>query len=133
MPPDLVEVQRWLRKAQNDWSAARKIMASNDPETDVAAFHCQQAVEKMLKAFLVFREVQFQKVHDLGRLLDHCAAADANFEQLRDAVLPLNIYAVAFRYPGPAEPSQDQVTSALDVVGQVWAFLETVLPKDALP
>ncbi|MBN1923100.1 MAG: HEPN domain-containing protein [Anaerolineae bacterium] len=32
----------------------------------VAAFHCQQAVEKSLKAFLVAHDVPFLFWHDLG-------------------------------------------------------------------
>jgi len=133
MPPEAAEVQRWLRKAHRDWSAARKILASQEPETDVAAFHCQQAVEKMLKAYLLHRAVEFEKVHDLGRLLDQCAALLADFEELRDAVIPLTIYAVAFRYPGPAEPNREQVESALTAVEQVWVFLRGILPEDILP
>ena len=133
MPPETSEVRRWLRKARHDWSAAQKIMTSDGVETEVAAFHCQQAVEKMLKAYLVYHAIDYEKVHDLGRLLDQCTTVRADFEALRDAVIPLTIYAVAFRYPGPAEPTGEQVEYALGVVDQVWAFLKQILPDDVLP
>ena len=87
----------------------------------------------MLKAYLVSRGVEFEKVHDLGRLLDHCVTGDSRFESLRDSVEPLTLYAVAFRYPGPADPSRQEVESGLRVVGQVWKFLEQQLPDDVLP
>lgn len=34
------------------------------------AFHCQQAAEKYLKAFLTWHQVAFSKTHDLQELLD---------------------------------------------------------------
>ena len=48
------ECAEWLRKARNDLVSARILLAHGDPVTDTACFHCQQAVEKTLKAFLVY-------------------------------------------------------------------------------
>lgn len=133
MQPEQVEVKRWLLKAQHDESVAPGILAADGEETDVAAFHCQQAVEKTLKAYLMSRGIEFEKIHDLGRLLDHCAADDEGFESLRDAVEPLTLFAITFRYPGPADPSREDVASALDVVAQVRAFVRERLPGKVLP
>ena len=133
MQPEQAEVARWLLKARHDWSAARKVLFPDGEETDVAAFHCQQAVEKTLKAYLVSRGITFEKVHDLARLLDHCADADSQFDSLRDDVEPLTLYAIAFRYPGPADPSRQDVESALQVVAQVWAFVAQRLDRDVIP
>jgi HEPN domain-containing protein len=49
MQPEIAEVRRWLLKARNDWTVVAKILTSEAPELDVAAFHCQQAVEKLSK------------------------------------------------------------------------------------
>jgi len=133
MQPEQDEVRRWLAKAQHDWSVARSIFESGGEETDIAAFHCQQAVEKMLKAYLVSRSIEFEKVHDLGYLLDHCMAGDARFDSLRDSVEPLTVYAIAFRYPGPADPSREDVESALGRVEQVWMFVKQRLGESTLP
>lgn len=89
----------------------------------MAAFHCQQGAEKRLKAFLVHRRRPFEKIHDLGRILDLCAAIDDEFEDIRDLVEPLTIYAVAYRYPGPADPSLTEVQRAAKSVEQVWTFV----------
>ncbi len=133
MSPENAEVKRWLVKAQHDWAAVRKILTPDCKETDVAAFHCQQAVEKMLKAYLVSRAIQFEKVHDLGLILDQCATDDGDFESLQDRVEPLTIYAIAFRYPGPAEPSVQEVNAALLAVDQVWRFVTERLDRDMIP
>lgn len=133
MLPEHVEIQRWLIKVRHDWSAARKIFTPDCSETDTAAFHCQQAVEKLLKAYLLSRRVPFERIHDLRRLLDYCAAADGAFETLRNSVEPLTLYAVAFRYPGPADPTRKDVETALAVVQDVWEFVTARLPSETVP
>lgn len=133
MPPEQAEVKRWLVKARHDWSVAKKILAPDGEELDVAAFHCQQAVEKTLKAYLVSRAIAFEKIHDLRRLLDYCVGSDSAFDILRDAAEPLTLYAVAFRYPGPAEPSREEVDAALRVAGEVWEFVIARLPREVVP
>jgi HEPN domain-containing protein len=133
MRPEEAEVRRWPAKARNDWSAAVKIMRTEEPECDIAAFLCQQAVEKTLKAYLVFAVIPFEKVHDLGLLLDACCQPEAEFESLRETIEPLTIFAVAFRYPGPAEPSHAEVTAALGAVESVWDFVTRRLPEALVP
>jgi HEPN domain-containing protein len=133
MPPEQAEVTRWLVKAQHDWAVAQKALHPPGQQLDVAAFHCQQAVEKAFKAYLVAHAVEFERIHDLGRLTQRCARLDGAFDQLRDAVEPLTVYAVAFRDPGPDEPSRAHVEAALAVVAQVWTFVTERLPREVVP
>jgi HEPN domain-containing protein len=58
-----VKCAEWLRKAKNDALSARILIFHLNPITDTACFHCQQAVEKLLKAFLGYRGISFEKVH----------------------------------------------------------------------
>ncbi len=125
------EIRRWPNKARNDWQAAQHIMRAGGVETDVAAFHCQQAVEKLFKAFLVSERIAFEKIHDLRLLLNQYSSCDEAFESLRDAAEPLTLYAVAYRYPGPAEPSAAEVERALRAVQTVWTFVTLRLPREA--
>ncbi len=133
MPPEPADVRAWLTKALHDWSAARKVFTPHAQELDVAGFHCQQAVEKLLKAYLIAREVEFKRIHDLHRLLRQCAAVDAEFLIFRADVPPLTLYAIAFRYPGPAEPQRSDIEQALTVVERVWQFVTARLPADVVP
>jgi len=107
MPPELAEIRRWVVKAQRDRLMAEAGLAQTPPITDAAAFHCQQAVEKLLKAYLVFREDEFEKIHDLEPLADRCAQHDPSFAPLGTRVDALTPFAVRFRYPGPADPTVD--------------------------
>ena len=133
MPPEIEEIRAWLVKAQHDWLAARHLLTPDCVVLDIVAFHCQQAVEKVLKSFLVSRGIEFEKTHDLGWLLDLCVGADADLDGLRPAVRPLSAYAIVFRYPGPAELTRTQAERAIAVVQQVWDFVTQRLPHGALP
>src|SRR5947208_2209125 len=46
------ETAKWVKKAEDDWSAAQDQSNRKPPLRDVACFHCQQCVEKYLKALL---------------------------------------------------------------------------------
>lgn len=133
MPPELAEVREWLRKADNDRRMAKAGLLLVPPITEAAAFHCQQAVEKLLKAFLIWREEEFEKTHDLRSLIERCGSHDPAFLDHQDTVEPLTAYAIRFRYPGPEDPSTDEVSAALDVVEQVWDFVLARVPDEARP
>jgi len=133
MPPELQEVQRWLQKADHDRIGAEAAMERDPPVTDVAAFHCQQAVEKLLKAYLVWREQEFGKTHDLRVLVLTCAGFDPSFSELLRNVAPLTAYAVRFRYPGLPDPPANEVRRALEVVEHVQQFVLDRLPAEAHP
>ena len=47
-------VKEWLQKAKNDLLSARILLEHDPPVLDTACFHCQQTVEKGLKAFLIW-------------------------------------------------------------------------------
>ena len=77
-----------------------------------ALFHAQQAVEKSLKAFLVFYNCTYPLTHGLNVLLDLCAEIDSTLTPTVGPALWLTQFAVRFRYPGEEEeepgPAQAQ-------------------------
>ena len=92
-------VQSWLLKATHDLETA-KIVASHMPDyDDVIAFHCQQAIEKALKGYLIFLDIEFKPVHDLGYLLNLTATKDDAFDIYFEEVDRISRYAVQIRYP----------------------------------
>lgn len=74
-----------------------------------ALFHCQQAAEKSLKAFLTWHQKPFPKTHNLTVLSGSCAEIDASLSAEVAPSLALTRFAVAMRYPGEIEqPSIDE-------------------------
>ncbi|MCX6638775.1 MAG: HEPN domain-containing protein [Acidobacteria bacterium] len=48
-----------------DYRAAERLVADSEPIREAIAFHCQQAAEKYVKAFLVRHQVEFPKTQNV--------------------------------------------------------------------
>jgi len=92
-------LKQWLIKALEDFRVAKHELALQEKEvaTSAVCFHCQQAVEKLLKAYLILKNTDFERTHDLTYLLDLCSKHDPNFNKF--SVEELTSYAVEIRYP----------------------------------
>jgi HEPN domain-containing protein len=80
LDPDLESLLReWIEKAEADLEAAEQLapgVASSVRLREVVGFHCQQTVEKYLKALLTFYQVEFPKTHEMERLLALVSSAN---------------------------------------------------------
>ena len=110
--------------AEKDLVNARHTLTlqENCPLSTVC-FHAQQAVEKYLKAYLLYCCVPFPKIHDIAEL---CVLLPA------DCVVPLGAeeqqlltdYAVTSRYPGEWEPlERNEAQAALASAENVRQYL----------
>jgi len=82
----LDETRGWIERAQGDLRAA-EICAPELPAT--ALFHCQQAAEKYLKAYLTWNQKVFRKTHELRELVAACALIDPSLKSTLD---PTRLY-----------------------------------------
>lgn len=124
------EVRQWLHKADHDLRSAVRLMSGDEePLLDTAVYHCQQAAEKALKAYLTAQGVVFPKIHLLSPLLSLCADIDSSFVQLSDAAELLTPLATEFRYPGDIlEPDPADADEAYRVAEHVVTFVSSRLP-----
>ena len=118
----------WIAKANEDLAAVRKL--SEDEEDflffkSTILFHCQQAIEKYLKAFLVFKNVDFPKTHHLEFLNDFCIEHGGDdFERLEFG--GLSGFAVDSRYPDKyEEPTLDEMKSYFELVSEIKTLVES--------
>ena len=122
--------RQWLAKAQNDLLNADNNLNAEQIPLDTVCFHCQQAAEKMLKAFLVGNGHPHPFTHDLLLLLQHVLPIHANAEQLRAALSLLMPYAVEIRYPGDEfTPTQEDAREARQAAEEVLTWLRAALPE----
>jgi len=114
-------VQSWLLKAGHDLETA-KIVSTHLPEfDDVIAFHCQQTIEKSLKAYLVFLDIEFKPVHDLGYLLNLIITKVDTFDVYYEDVDQISRYAVQIRYPDTIiRLTKSQVKKAIEVADLIF-------------
>ena len=93
-------VRQWRIKAQSDWDAVEILTASKRCPTDTVCFHCQQFVEKLLKALLTLHDIEAPKTHDLRRLIQLALPFAPELSLLADLSDELTIHGVETRYPG---------------------------------
>jgi HEPN domain-containing protein len=106
LDPDLDSlVREWIGKANADLEAAEQLLPTAQGRSglrEIVAFHCQQAVEKYLKAFLTYHQIDFPKTHSIRRLLRLAGRVNKEIpEALRDAAW-LTPFGVEARYPDDA-------------------------------
>lgn len=105
----------WVEKAEEDWNAARQLnRVRKDPSYDAVCFHCQQSVEKYLKARLYEAGVNFPKTHDLIKLLGLVVKVEPQWVALHPHIAVLNPYAVGYRYPGLTATKADAKAALKD-------------------
>ena len=62
-------IKNWLNKAEKDLLSAEHEITFADKVTESICFHCQQAVEKFLKAYLIYLDIPFPKTHEISELI----------------------------------------------------------------
>lgn len=128
------EVLNWLSKAKRDLTIAGMNVANEPAITDDALFHCQQAVEKTLKALLVLHDQPFKKTHIIGELAQDVLKITPAIESLLKRATELTPYATMFRYPGELElPPIEEAKEALALAEQVFKAVLAYIPVEAQP
>lgn len=98
MTPEMKDyINAWLQKANNDLLSAQPLLEIEPAILDSFCFHCQQSIEKDLKAYLIYNGVDIERTHNIIFLSKECAS----FNQIFSTIEPMNInmYAVQPRYP----------------------------------
>jgi HEPN domain-containing protein len=122
-------VQQWVMKAENDLEIVRRDITSEKPVTDVLCFHCQQAVEKYLKAFLVYHGIKPPRVHIIENILSDCEKIDLSFKSLRHTMY-MSEFSVELRYPDDFYlPPPAQLEKAFRDAVDVRNFVRSKLPE----
>ena len=126
----------WMTRASHDLRSARLLSAADEPPLDIAIYHCQQAAEKSVKAWLQGQDEPFRKTHDVSELVKQASELNPNFSQLDTAAAVVTPYATAFRYPGGTYepmPTREEFDEALQHAQVVYEFVINLLPEKARP
>jgi HEPN domain-containing protein len=128
-----LDLARGLRtKAEHDLRTAEIVMEHDGP-LDTIAFHLQQAAEKLLKALLASRGVEYPRTHDLEALLDLVLPDHPDLDSFRERLLGLSSYAVEMRYDATLYPNREEVLSALETVKDLRRAIHRLLPEEPRP
>lgn len=112
------QVEHWLLFAERDLKSS-KLLLNDATLTTIAAFHCQQAVEKGLKAIFENQNLKIPRLHNLEILYKK-----ANIEKFVHVDLEIlqriNEGYIDSRYPGDiglipsGKPSRETIQSYID-------------------
>lgn len=121
---DSRQYDEWLDKAGSDLIAA-SVLREDDRCYDCAAFHCQQAIEKALKAYILLRSGNLYDGHNLTWLCRQAARYDTKFEQWLDESAALGHCYIETRYPSDMhEPLEyQQVERAFEMAYDMFMFI----------
>ncbi len=81
-----------------DLKLVEKNLGDGDIREQLLLFHLQQAVEKFLKSLLSKQGVRFQKIHDLGQLIELCEGNTIELPDYVEEFINLTPFATEFRY-----------------------------------
>lgn len=109
-------LDEWVEKAEADYKAAVDLnRRRKEPLPDMVCYHCQQCLERYLKAYLVAHGITPPPIHSLVQLLNLCAVHDPKLAVQLPLVRILNPYSILIRYPGMSATvaeAQDAIKTA---------------------
>ncbi|KPK96102.1 hypothetical protein AMJ80_01930 [bacterium SM23_31] len=130
MSEELEIAKLWFQKAKNDLLNADNNLNAEKVPYDTVCFHCQQAAEKLLKAYLVGNKKPYPISHDLFLILEKILSLNNTAEKLRDALAILMPYAVEIRYPDDFfTPTEQDAKEARKAVNEILKWLENSMPE----
>lgn len=113
---------RWLERADLDLRIVRNCLEGPIPSPEGAAYHCQQAAEKIVKAGLITAGVHPPKEHNIRNLVQLLPPGHALVPAFR-SLEPLSEYITAFRYPEPETGPEIPVPSLQEIEGWLAQLL----------
>ena len=121
-------LKEWMEFAEMDFLTAKHLYEHMYPKPlEIICYHCQQAIEKLLKGVLISRGVTIKKTHDLGLLaemLQEYTEVDEKYLEMCDDLTP---YGVKIRYPQELFIEEYHVKKALEETQKLYDWLLTLL------
>lgn len=121
-------VKEWMDFADMDYRTAVHLDENMYPKPlETICYHCQQAIEKMLKGALVGYGMKIQKTHDLGLLAEQLQEFVEISEEHLEMCDNLTPYGVKIRYPQELFIEEHHVVKALKDTKNLFAWLKQLL------
>lgn len=130
------EARRWLDIADRDRARARGCAEMRPPLLDIAAYDCQQALEKIAKSYLVLASVSFRKTHSVDELAGQVALIHPSIGSEFTRLAWVTSWGFVYRYPEEEPqppPTREEIDAVLATIDALWTDLATRLgPAEGL-
>jgi HEPN domain-containing protein len=128
------QVEDWVLHADRDLKVSELIMKDDEPFTNIVAFHCQQAIEKYLKAYMIEKNIPLIKTHDLIKLNGMIKETkDLGID--KEKLILINEVYIESRYPGElgllpdGMPTNEQAQKFIEYATEIKATIMDELRK----
>jgi HEPN domain-containing protein len=121
------QVEAWIGFAEKDILTVSEII-KNPRLTNSATFHCQQAIEKYFKAFILENEKPLTKVHNLLALYGTIKEI-VDLELDEDLLSMVNDIYLEARYPGEIGLLDDGSMPTIEQANRFFTFAKEIEAK----
>ena len=117
---DSVNHNEWFIMAEKDIRSAR-ILFEHGADNEVVCFHCQQAIEKYLKGYLIYVTGELQEGHSLVKLCKKAMTHSDAFKIFVKDLAFVNTFYIETRYPAvdPLIVSREDVAECFRIVDAI--------------
>ncbi|MFH1247173.1 MAG: HEPN domain-containing protein [Candidatus Micrarchaeota archaeon] len=121
-------VNEWLKLGKEDLELSEHLIKEGWFYR-AALSHLQQAVEKYTKAFLISKDWELRKIHDLEVLLDEAAKYEPKFKKYVELGRSLTAFYTESRYPplNEDQPSKKEAEKLLSATKQFVKEIEKII------
>jgi HEPN domain-containing protein len=122
---DSKHYDHWLDRAEEDIHSARLLVGEPDCYNN-AAFHCQQTIEKALKAYILLKSNILVDGHNLTWLCKQAMKYDREFAQWLAQSASLNRCYIETRYPAdiPLNITKEQIGGYYEMAYEMFDFIK---------
>jgi len=109
-----------------------KILFDNGADGELICFHCQQAIEKYFKGYLIYKTGRLIEGHNLVKLCKRVMLYDQSFCEFIKEMAFVNAFYIETRYPSiePLFVSKEDVILCLDIMGRVVHKIDKLIEID---
>lgn len=117
-------VKKWCKYAGDDLQVAKNLMETmHNKPLEIICYHCQQAAEKYLKAYLISKNWGLERTHDLIILLTTAVNYDSDFSNYKKHCSFMNSFGVKVRYPDEIDVLERDANYAIKFAEEIEGFV----------
>jgi HEPN domain-containing protein len=127
---DSKRYREWFDMARKDLKGAR-ILYDHQADLYLVCFHCQQAIEKYFKGFLILKTGLLQEGHSLIKLCKEAQKHDDQFKVFLKDCAFVNTFYIETRYPAedPLVVSTEETLECLKITEMIIQYIDNIVTK----
>jgi HEPN domain-containing protein len=123
--------REWVKKAEEDLISLESLLKHKDGSPSTGCFLAQQAAEKLLKALLIYKEFELEKVHDLVKIINTLELRIPEVRGFENDITTITRYYIETRYPGDyPEFTWNECQKAHEIILKIKVFVLSKMIED---